>query len=173
MSSLEYKRCITKGLLTKSKPQPKRKGRPKSSGDEQTFCAKKRRKGNLSVSNDVRLENRGCHWPTFVSNRGRCLEEGDILPKSWQPEQATQGRMTTVEKLKWNKVVPYVIDEKGYINLCRGSCYCENVSQNDDVIGVSQGTSEIIIVSGRSQSTTALIFLDRVSLSCEIRVRDK
>ncbi|GBN64202.1 hypothetical protein AVEN_136300-1 [Araneus ventricosus] len=60
MSSLEYKRCITKGLLTKSKPQPKRKGRPKSSGDEQTFCAKKRRKGNLSVSNDVRLENRGC-----------------------------------------------------------------------------------------------------------------
>ncbi|GBN96281.1 hypothetical protein AVEN_229382-1 [Araneus ventricosus] len=44
MSSLEYKRCITKGLLTKSKPQPKRKERPKSSGDEQTFCAKKRRK---------------------------------------------------------------------------------------------------------------------------------
>ncbi|GBO13535.1 hypothetical protein AVEN_2013-1, partial [Araneus ventricosus] len=72
MSSLEYKRCITKGLLTKSKPQPKRKGRPKSNGDEQTFCAKKRRKGILSVSNDVRLENRGCHWPTFVSNRGRC-----------------------------------------------------------------------------------------------------
>ncbi|GBO33266.1 hypothetical protein AVEN_59806-1 [Araneus ventricosus] len=55
MSSLEYKRCITKGLLTKSKPQPKRKGRPKSNGDEQTFCAKKRKK-NLSVSNDVRLK---------------------------------------------------------------------------------------------------------------------
>lgn len=34
MSSLEYKRCITKGLLTKSKPQPKRKGRPKSNEDE-------------------------------------------------------------------------------------------------------------------------------------------
>ncbi|GBN24432.1 hypothetical protein AVEN_70443-1 [Araneus ventricosus] len=72
MSSLEYKRCITKGLVTKSKPQPKRKGKPKSNGDEQTFCAKKRRKGNLSVSNDVRLENRGFPWPTFVSNRGCC-----------------------------------------------------------------------------------------------------
>ncbi|GBN50872.1 hypothetical protein AVEN_265840-1 [Araneus ventricosus] len=44
MSSLEYERCITKGLLTKSKPQPKRKWRPKSSGDEQTFCAKKEKK---------------------------------------------------------------------------------------------------------------------------------
>ncbi|GBN84561.1 hypothetical protein AVEN_114116-1 [Araneus ventricosus] len=44
MSSLEYKCCITKGLLTKSKPQPKRKGRPKSNGDEQTFCAEKEKK---------------------------------------------------------------------------------------------------------------------------------
>ncbi|KAF8768399.1 PiggyBac transposable element-derived protein like [Argiope bruennichi] len=72
MSSVDYKRCITKGLLTKSKLQPKRKGRPKSNGGEQTFCAKKRIKGNLSVSNDVCLENRGYHWPTFVSSRGRC-----------------------------------------------------------------------------------------------------
>ncbi|GBN95617.1 hypothetical protein AVEN_206713-1 [Araneus ventricosus] len=59
MSSLEYKRCITKGILTK--PQPKRNGRPKSSGDEQTFCAKKRRKGNLSVSNDCKE-----YGPTFT-----------------------------------------------------------------------------------------------------------
>lgn len=32
----------------------------------------KKRKGNLSVSNYVLLENRGCHWSTFVSNRGHC-----------------------------------------------------------------------------------------------------
>ncbi|GBM36035.1 hypothetical protein AVEN_274441-1 [Araneus ventricosus] len=44
MSSLEYKRCITKGLLAKSKPQPKRKGRPKSNGDEQNFVQKREEK---------------------------------------------------------------------------------------------------------------------------------
>ncbi|GFV08614.1 DDE_Tnp_1_7 domain-containing protein [Trichonephila clavipes] len=84
--SLEYKRCVTKGLFTKSKAQPKRKGRLKSNNNEQVFYANKRRKGNLSVSDDIRLENRGCHWPTFVSNRGRrefcALRNNQLKPHS-------------------------------------------------------------------------------------------
>ncbi|GFY45444.1 DDE_Tnp_1_7 domain-containing protein [Trichonephila inaurata madagascariensis] len=78
ISSLEYRRCVTKGLFSKSKAQPKRKGRPKSNHNEQVFCANNRRKGNLSVSDDIRLENRGCHWPTFVSNQGQeYISKGD------------------------------------------------------------------------------------------------
>ncbi|GFY52185.1 DDE_Tnp_1_7 domain-containing protein [Trichonephila inaurata madagascariensis] len=69
--SLEYRCCVTKGLFTKLKAQPKRERRPKSNNNEQIFCVKKKRKGNLSVSDSIRLENSGCHWPTFVSNRRR------------------------------------------------------------------------------------------------------
>lgn len=32
----------------------------------------KRRKSEYSTIKDVRLGNRGIHWPTFVENRGRC-----------------------------------------------------------------------------------------------------
>ncbi|GFW15305.1 DDE_Tnp_1_7 domain-containing protein [Trichonephila clavipes] len=84
VSSLEYRRCVTEGLFPKSKAQPKRKRRCKSNNNEQVFCTNKRRKGNLSISDDIRVENHGCHWPTFVSNRVQYVKLKKCHPLSAQ-----------------------------------------------------------------------------------------
>lgn len=73
ISLLEYKRCVTLGLLTqKDLPVDKRSLSRKSNNDEPAQCTKKRRGKGESVSKDVRLGNLGVHWPKFVETRGRC-----------------------------------------------------------------------------------------------------
>lgn len=71
---LEYKRRVTQGLLTMSKVPSKKRGRPRSDGGEinELPLPKKRKTANFSVSDDIRKQNKGAHWPIFVKNRGRC-----------------------------------------------------------------------------------------------------
>lgn len=75
ISLFDFKRHVTLGLLAKGKLPTKNKGRPRDSTTENSpfvtppKCYKKK---VSSVSNDIRLENRGAHWPEFVSRRGRC-----------------------------------------------------------------------------------------------------
>ncbi|XP_055911774.1 piggyBac transposable element-derived protein 3-like [Eupeodes corollae] len=58
ISLLEYKRCVTLGLLTqKDLPVDKRSLSRKSNNDEPAQCTKKRRGKGESVSKDVRLGN--------------------------------------------------------------------------------------------------------------------
>uniref|UniRef100_A0A0B6ZX71 PiggyBac transposable element-derived protein domain-containing protein n=1 Tax=Arion vulgaris TaxID=1028688 RepID=A0A0B6ZX71_9EUPU len=67
---LEFRRNLAMGLIAQGKIPVKKKGRPSiSTTPEQP---KKRRKNNFSVSKDIRRQNLGAHWPTFVQERGRC-----------------------------------------------------------------------------------------------------
>ncbi|XP_067141824.1 piggyBac transposable element-derived protein 3-like [Centruroides vittatus] len=70
---LQFKRQVSQGLLTKGKKASSNRGRPKrKSLDQTTDPLSKRKKLAFSVSNDIRLQNQGGHWPEFVPNRGRC-----------------------------------------------------------------------------------------------------
>ncbi|GBM86783.1 PiggyBac transposable element-derived protein 3 [Araneus ventricosus] len=71
---LEYKRRVTQGLITMSKVSSKKRGRPRSDAGEISELPppKKRKTANFSVSDDIRQQNKGAHWPVFVKNRGRC-----------------------------------------------------------------------------------------------------
>jgi hypothetical protein len=70
MPLLQFRRQVAQGLLTKGYTLPKKRGRP-----NQTVSPKdpaKRKKSNFSVPKDIRKQNHGAHWLTFVENRGRC-----------------------------------------------------------------------------------------------------
>lgn len=65
----DFRRSVAQGLMAmKDVGVKKRISRenPDSSGPS------KRRKANFSTLKDVRLGNRGRHWPKYVQNRGRC-----------------------------------------------------------------------------------------------------
>lgn len=87
MSLLEFRRGVSLGLMTSSLNSntcQKRLIRGESSSPRSSprsgspNCSRlgpaptKRRKYNYSVSNDVRLSNRGSHWPIFTKIRRRC-----------------------------------------------------------------------------------------------------
>lgn len=71
ISFLQFKRMVTQGLLTKGKAVLKKRGRPKQETSPSSLVNKRRKKG-FSLSNDIRTQNLGVHWPNFVANRGRC-----------------------------------------------------------------------------------------------------
>ena len=70
---LQFKRRVTQGLLAKGKMKTKKRGRPQESSSILNVSSTPplHKKGRFSVSNDIRLENRGAHWPEFVKKRGR------------------------------------------------------------------------------------------------------
>lgn len=61
-TTLEFRRCVSMGLMAALNSTKSRRSGP----------ARKRRKHNYSVPEDVRLGNRGSHWVIFQENRGRC-----------------------------------------------------------------------------------------------------
>lgn len=67
---LDYRRMVANGLMTYQAAGTKKR----RSNDVQYPLQGpiKRRKSEFSVSKDVRLTNRGIHWPTFGDKRGRC-----------------------------------------------------------------------------------------------------
>ncbi|KAG5900222.1 hypothetical protein JTB14_008104 [Gonioctena quinquepunctata] len=66
MTVLAFRREVVKGLCSKS---PKFGMKLKSTNAGPT---PKKRRYNYSVSDEIRLGNRGNHWPPFVERRGRC-----------------------------------------------------------------------------------------------------
>lgn len=65
----DFRRSVTQGLMTMKDASQKRKT---STDNTAKGGPSKRRKSDYSTIKDVRLGNRGIHWPTFVENRGRC-----------------------------------------------------------------------------------------------------
>lgn len=65
----DFRRSVTQGLMTMKDVSQKRKT---STDNTAKAGPSKRRKSEYSTIKDVRLGNRGIHWPTFVENRGRC-----------------------------------------------------------------------------------------------------
>lgn len=85
ISLLEFRRGVSTGLMIKSNTKKRtldissgsRGASPSSrssasSRNNSSVNPSKRRKYNYSVSNDVRLGNRGAHWPIFGKDRRRC-----------------------------------------------------------------------------------------------------
>lgn len=73
ISLLEYKRCVTNGLMSQQNlTVDTRMLKRRSLNDDSPQCSKKRRGKKESVSKDIRLGNLGIHWPKFVDARGRC-----------------------------------------------------------------------------------------------------
>ncbi|GFN74555.1 PiggyBac transposable element-derived protein 3 [Plakobranchus ocellatus] len=71
MPLLLFRRLVAQHLLTAARPP--QIGRPLSTSRPGTpQNPLKRRKTDYSVSADIRLTNRGVHWPVFVKKRGRC-----------------------------------------------------------------------------------------------------
>lgn len=66
--SLQFRRNVTLALITLGRP-PK-VGRPSSLSSP--LVSKKRRKSNFSVTDSIRLQNRGVHWVEFGDKRSRC-----------------------------------------------------------------------------------------------------
>lgn len=65
----DCRRSTAHGLMTKKDAGQKRRT---SSDNSSNAGPSKRRKSNYSTLRDVRLGNRGIHWPTFADKRGRC-----------------------------------------------------------------------------------------------------
>lgn len=65
----EFRRSIAQGLMTQKDLDKKKR---LSRENEPSPGPSKRRKANFSTLKDVRLGNRGIHWPTFAEKRGRC-----------------------------------------------------------------------------------------------------
>nr|CAH7713909.1 unnamed protein product [Callosobruchus chinensis] len=63
ISTLEFRRSVSQGLIIMSETKGKRKS---------LNPVIKRRKYNYSVSDDVRLGNRGSHWVIYDTKRNRC-----------------------------------------------------------------------------------------------------
>ncbi|KAJ8048392.1 hypothetical protein HOLleu_00683 [Holothuria leucospilota] len=74
-SVLEFRRNVSRGLLTMAKPIIPKRGRPSMSPNTSSPTAnqgKKRRGVAPSVPGDVRFHNLGVHWPEYGRERGRC-----------------------------------------------------------------------------------------------------
>ncbi|XP_052751521.1 piggyBac transposable element-derived protein 3-like [Galleria mellonella] len=67
----EFRRSIAQGLMSMKDIKDNKKKRL-SKDPVLSPGPSKRRKTGFSTLKDVRLGNRGVHWPTFVPNRGRC-----------------------------------------------------------------------------------------------------
>lgn len=73
-SVLEFRRNVSRGLLTIAKPINPKRGRPSMSPNTSSPTAnqsKKRRGVAASVADDVRFHNLGVHWPEYGRERGR------------------------------------------------------------------------------------------------------
>lgn len=66
---LEYRRMISQGLISMKYLQKRKRSLNQSVSPMEP---KKRRKQEYSVSKDIRITNRGIHWPKFIDKRGRC-----------------------------------------------------------------------------------------------------
>jgi hypothetical protein len=66
---LQFMRRATQGLQTRGTAPTKNWGRQKqdTSRCTSTVNPHEKRKGRLSVSSEIRLQNRGGRWPEFVS----------------------------------------------------------------------------------------------------------
>ena len=68
VSVLDYRRAVAQALIARATPV--RVGRPRSTPSPQVPT--KRRKTGHSVSEEIRLQNRGVHWAVYEKKRGRC-----------------------------------------------------------------------------------------------------
>ena len=68
VSVLQYRRAVVQALITHATPAKVERPRAASS----STVVPKRRKSGHSVAKDIRLQNRGVHWVTYVKQRGRC-----------------------------------------------------------------------------------------------------
>ncbi|KAG5898120.1 hypothetical protein JTB14_006332 [Gonioctena quinquepunctata] len=96
LTLLDFRRGVALGLMSQTNNPVTNKKRgsassanPRNSPQNSLVCAK-RRKYNYSVSDDVRLSNRGVHWPIFTAKRGRCEQCSSV---------AVESRITTVFKM--------------------------------------------------------------------------
>lgn len=71
ISVLEFRRLVSNGLITYKNPKGRKRSFDQTPSTSPTICPK-RRKTEYSVMKDIRLTNKGVHWPMFVENRGRC-----------------------------------------------------------------------------------------------------
>lgn len=71
---LVFRRQVVQGLLSEKEVITPCRAHlfQKRKNTENTEVPKKRRGKQLSVSKDVRLHNRGIHWPKFTKSRGQC-----------------------------------------------------------------------------------------------------
>jgi hypothetical protein len=69
---LDFLRSVTQGLLTIQELPISNKRKFSLTPLNNNLTLKKRRGKKWSMSNEVRLTNRGIHWPKFVTNRGHC-----------------------------------------------------------------------------------------------------
>ncbi|XP_044740939.1 piggyBac transposable element-derived protein 3-like [Chrysoperla carnea] len=70
MSVLEFRRAVTNGLAVKGATLP---STSRLSNSRISYGNRpQKRKYNYSVSQDLRLSNRGAHWARFGNQRGRC-----------------------------------------------------------------------------------------------------
>ncbi len=67
VSVLQYKRAVAQALITRATPA--KVGRPRAASS--STVVPKRWKSGHSVAKDIRLQNRGVHWVTYVKQRGR------------------------------------------------------------------------------------------------------
>lgn len=65
----DFRRSVAQGLMTMKNLTKKKRA---SKDNISSPCSNKRRKIDFSTLKDVRLGNRGVHWPVFVERRGRC-----------------------------------------------------------------------------------------------------
>ncbi|CAG9568339.1 unnamed protein product [Danaus chrysippus] len=88
----DFRRSVTQGLMTMKDASQKRKT---STDNTAKGGPSKRRKSDYSTIKDVRLGNRGIHWPTFVENRGRC--EASIANKDTESSFDADNASTSSE----------------------------------------------------------------------------
>lgn len=71
---LEFRRQVVQGLLTEKEVPTTSRAHlfQKRKNSENIEVPTKRRGREFSVSKDVRMSNRGIHWPKFTGSRGRC-----------------------------------------------------------------------------------------------------
>ncbi|CAG5049912.1 unnamed protein product [Parnassius apollo] len=80
----DFRRSVTQGLMTMKDVSQKRKT---STTNTSEGGPSKRRKSDYSTIKDVRLGNRGIHWPSFVENRGSNREKNVDIQQPYVVQQ--------------------------------------------------------------------------------------
>lgn len=90
---LEFRRLVVQGLFAqKEVPTPSRQYLfQKRQIPEEKKESKKGRGKQYTVLKDVRLTNRGIHWPKFVGSRGRC----EVCSLTYQMQSRPYSKCTT------------------------------------------------------------------------------
>ncbi|CAG5006623.1 unnamed protein product [Parnassius apollo] len=87
----DFRRSVTQGLMTMKDVSQKRKT---STTNTSEGGPSKRRKSDYSTIKDVRLGNRGIHWPSFVENRGSYLCVSGCIARAEKAGEARESVQT-------------------------------------------------------------------------------